>query len=80
MDKREFARTNRVLARADVRDGDEGVDGLAHAPAVIELVRLLPEALAAHSVRVGKRFAVAAAHFEGWGAPSSRLNGEMPVD
>ena len=60
---------------------------------MIELVRRLPEVLAAHGVRVGERFAVAAAHFEGWGARSSleataspellaalEAHGEMPVE
>jgi hypothetical protein len=76
---REFERTDRVLARPDVtraaetlsatfpRDADGEVDGYAHVPAVEELVTRLPAALAAAGIELSDRFAVSAAHFEGWG-------------
>jgi hypothetical protein len=105
LDEREFARTDRVLARPDVRAAataltttfrkthDGGIDGMAHLPAVIELVRRLPDALAAHGVAVTERFAAAAAHFEGWGARAAldatasaelraalEAHGELPID
>lgn len=106
LDEREFARTDRVLARLDVRekaaaltatfrevDDSGGVDGMAHVPAVIEVVRQLPDALAAHGVTVTERFAAVAAHFEGWGMRDSldataseelraalEDNGELPID
>jgi hypothetical protein len=76
---REFERTDRVLATPAVRQAaaalaasferlyDDQVDDLAHVPAVLEAVRRLPDSLAAHAVPVADRFAVAAAHFEGWG-------------
>ena len=77
--EREMERTDRVRADPAVRraaaalvatfarsdDGD--VDDLAHVPAVFEAIRRLPGALAARGVPVTDRFAVAAAHFEGWG-------------
>jgi hypothetical protein len=105
VDEREFARTGRVLARPEVREAatalkatfrktDDGdVDGMAHLPGVIELVRRLPGALAAHGVAVTERFAAAAAHFEGWGARDAldatasaelraalEAHGELPID
>ncbi|MDP9418814.1 MAG: hypothetical protein M3P53_01440 [Actinomycetota bacterium] len=103
--EREFRRTDRVLQRIDVRkvaaaltatfprDEAGAVDGAAHVPAVIELVRRLPDALAAHEVGASERFAVAAAHFEGWGAlhvieataseglrSALEAHGEMPAE
>jgi hypothetical protein len=94
-----------VLARPEVREAaaalkatfrkkDDGdVDGMAHLTAVIELVRRLPEALAAHGVAVTERFAAGAAHFEGWGARDAlektasaelraalEAHGELPIE
>src|SRR5689334_372797 len=78
--EREFQRTDRVLARPDVthaadaltatfpRDEAGEVDGYAHVTAVHELVAQLPAALAAAGIDLHERFAVSAAHFEGWGA------------
>ena len=79
-DEREFERTDRVLERPEVqraaetlvatfpRDANGEVDAEAHLPAVFEIVRLLPAALAAAGLELADRFAVSAAHFEGWGA------------
>jgi hypothetical protein len=79
-EEREFERTDRVLARPDViraaevltatfpRDGNGDVDGYAHLTAVHEIVRQLPTALSASGIHLEDRFAVSAAHFEGWGA------------
>jgi hypothetical protein len=79
-EERELERTDRVLARADVtqaaetltasfpRDQNGAVDGYAHLSAVHELVRQLPAALSAIGIGLDQRFAVSAAHFEGWGA------------
>jgi hypothetical protein len=50
------------------RDRDGEVDGYAHVPAVEELVVQLPAAFAAAGIDLHERFAVSAAHFEGWGA------------
>ena len=78
--ERELERTDRVLAQPDViqtagaltatfaRDQDGEVDGYAHVPAVDQLVARLPPALADAGIVLGDRFAVSAAHFEGWGA------------
>jgi hypothetical protein len=102
---REFERTERVLAAPAVQQAvaaltasferldDDQVDDLAHVPAVLEAVRRLPDSLATHAVPVADRFAVAAAHFEGWGllqslratAPSELLaaleaHDELPVE
>jgi hypothetical protein len=79
-EEREFERTDRVLAHPAVvdaaavlaatfpHDRDGEVDGYAHVTAVHELVAQLPAALSAAGVELGDRFAVSAAHFEGWGA------------
>jgi len=73
---REFERTDRVLARADVQRAGAALaatlggedDAEAHVPAVIEIVRRLPAALTSRGLPLTERFAAAAAHFEGWGA------------
>jgi hypothetical protein len=79
-EEREIQRTDRVLARPEVtraaealtatfpRDRDGEVDGHAHVPAVDELVVQLPAAFAGAGIDLHERFAVSAAHFEGWGA------------
>jgi hypothetical protein len=78
--ERELERTDRVLERPEIqraaetltatfpRDADGEVDGEAHLPAVFEIVRLVPAALTAAGLALADRFAVSAAHFEGWGA------------
>ena len=79
-EEREIQRTDRVLARPEVtraaealtatfpRDRDGEVDGYAHVSAVEELVVQLPAAFAGAGIDLHERFAVSAAHFEGWGA------------
>ncbi|MEA2445770.1 MAG: hypothetical protein QOJ12_3062 [Thermoleophilales bacterium] len=76
---REFLRTDRILARPELQRAGAALrtsfepddDGMpetdAHLPAVYEAVRLLPSALRARGVPLAERFAVTAAHFEGWG-------------
>jgi hypothetical protein len=65
----ELERTDRVLADETVRATAEAMgplEGEAHVPAVLEAVRILPEALAARGVEVTGDFAAKATHFEGW--------------
>jgi hypothetical protein len=103
--ERELERTDRVLERPEVQraaetltatfphDADGEVDAEAHLPAVVEIVRLLPAALATAGLELADRFAASAAHFEGWGAldvidglasPELRAalaeHGEMPTE
>jgi hypothetical protein len=79
-EEREIQRTDRVLGRPEVisaaealtatfpRDRHGEVDGYAHVTAVDELVVQLPAAFARAGIHLHERFAVSAAHFEGWGA------------
>lgn len=103
--ERELERTDRVLERPEVQraaetptatfplGADGEVDAEAHLPAVVEIVRLFPAALAAAGLELADRFAASAAHFEGWGAldvidglasPELRAaleaHGEMPTE
>ena len=69
--ERELERTDRVLEQPEIQRAAETLqatfaegDGEAHLPAVVEIVRLLLTA----DLERADRFAVSAAHFEGWGA------------
>jgi hypothetical protein len=73
--ERELERTDRVLDRPEIQGAAETLratfpegDAEAHVPAVEGIVRSLPAALAAAGLELADRFAVSAAHFEGWGA------------
>lgn len=98
--ERELERTDRVLDRPEIQGAAETLqatfpegDAEAHVPAVEEIVRSLPAALAAAGLELADRFAVSAAHFEGWGALDAivgvsspellaalEAHGEMPTE
>ena len=65
-----------LKAQYEDRDGEDGEDGEEasgewghHAsPAVVEAVRMLPDALREAGVPLDDEFVASASHFEGWGA------------